>query len=191
MWCVDKSQLILTVHFLPLLNFATASVKLIPHETASTISGGYESSLSSSCRTVLYCVVHCLFHACYILRMYNVSQKMTSFWVTVCKTVTPYIIGPLSVLCCPNRWMDQDTTWRGGRPRPWPLCVRWRPSSPQKRHSPPHFSAHAYWGQMAGWIKMPLGREVGLGPSDIVLGGDRALPKGHSPPPPIFGPCLL
>jgi len=32
---------------------------------------------------------------------------------------------------------------------------------------------------MAGWIKMPLGREVGLGPSDIVLDGDPAprLPK--------------
>jgi len=25
---------------------------------------------------------------------------------------------------------------------------------------------------MAGWIKMPLGREVGLGPRDIVLDGD-------------------
>jgi len=31
---------------------------------------------------------------------------------------------------------------------------------------------------MAGWIKMTLGREVGLGPSDIVLDGDQA------PPPP-------
>jgi len=30
---------------------------------------------------------------------------------------------------------------------------------------------------MAGWIKMPLGREVGLGPSDIVLDGDPALPS--------------
>ena len=38
---------------------------------------------------------------------------------------------------------------------------------------------------------MPLGMEVGLGLSLIVLGGDPApLPKkGHSPP--IFGPCLL
>jgi len=31
---------------------------------------------------------------------------------------------------------------------------------------------------MPGWMKMPLGREVGLGPSDIVLDGDPApLPK--------------
>ena len=30
---------------------------------------------------------------------------------------------------------------------------------------------------MAGWIKMPLGKEVGLGPGDIVLDG------GPTPPP--------
>jgi len=30
----------------------------------------------------------------------------------------------------------------------------------QKGHSTPHFSAHAYSGQTAGWIKMPLGTEV-------------------------------
>jgi len=36
---------------------------------------------------------------------------------------------------------------------------------------------------MAGWIKMPLGREIGLSPGDIVLDGDPApLPqKGRSP----------
>jgi len=42
---------------------------------------------------------------------------------------------------------------------------------------------HVYCGQMAGWIKMPLGTEVGLGPGDIVLDGnsDPPPPKGHSP----------
>jgi len=36
---------------------------------------------------------------------------------------------------------------------------------------------------MAVWIKMPLGTEVGLGPGDIVLDGDRAPPplKEHIP----------
>jgi len=29
---------------------------------------------------------------------------------------------------------------------------------------------------MAGWIKMPLGTEVGLGPGDVVLDGDPAPP---------------
>ena len=44
---------------------------------------------------------------------------------------------------------------------------------------------------MAGWIKMPLGMEVGLSPGDIVLDGDPAcLPKKGAEPP-IFGPCLL
>jgi len=36
---------------------------------------------------------------------------------------------------------------------------------------------------MAGWIKMPLGMEVGLGPGDFVSVGDPAHPplKGHNP----------
>ena len=37
----------------------------------------------------------------------------------------------------PNGWMDQDATWCGCRTRPRRHCVRWRPSSPQKRHSSP------------------------------------------------------
>jgi len=39
---------------------------------------------------------------------------------------------------------------------------------------------------------MPLGMQVDLDPSDIVLDGDPALPpqKGTEPPP-VFGPCLL
>jgi len=51
-------------------------------------------------------------------------------------------------------------------------------------------------GRTAGWIKMALGMEVGLGPVHIVLDGDTApsLPKGRRGPgvePPIFGPWLL
>jgi len=48
-------------------------------------------------------------------------------------------------------------------------------------------------GQTAGCIKMPLGTEVGLGPGDIVLDGDRASPtkRGTAAPPPLFSPCLL
>jgi len=44
---------------------------------------------------------------------------------------------------------------------------------------------------MAGWIKMPLGMEVGLGPSHIVLDGDPAPPLQKGSRAPIFGPCLL
>jgi len=54
---------------------------------------------------------------------------------------------------------------------------------PPLKGAQPHFSAHVYCGQMAGWIKMPLGVEVSLGPGHIVLDVDSALPKrGHNPP---------
>ena len=52
-----------------------------------------------------------------------------------------------------------------------------------KGHSP-QFSAHVRCGQTAGWIKMPLGTEVGLVPGDFVLDGDPA--SRHQ----IFGPRL-
>ena len=41
---------------------------------------------------------------------------------------------------------------------------------------------------MAPWIKMPLGRKIGLDPSDIVLDGDPAPPlQKAAEPTPIFG----
>ena len=46
-------------------------------------------------------------------------------------------------------------------------------------------------GQTAGWIKMPVGTEVGLGSDDIVLDGDPAPsspPKKRAQQPPLFGP---
>ena len=51
--------------------------------------------------------------------------------------------------------------------------------------------AHVYCGQTAGWIKMPLGTEVGLGPGYIVLDGDPAALPARRGKAPIFGPCLL
>jgi len=115
----------------------------------------------------------------------------------------PYAIRPLSVLSVcpvwnvgvlwPNGWMDQDETWHAGRPLPWPHRVRWGPSAPSpKGHSPlPQFSAYICCGQMAGWIKMPPSRELGLDPSNIVLDGDLAPPPQKGALRPIFGPCLL
>jgi len=49
-----------------------------------------------------------------------------------------------------------------------------------KRGQSPQFSAHIYCGQTAGWIKVALGMEVGLGPGYTVLDEDLAppLPKG-------------
>ena len=52
------------------------------------------------------------------------------------------------------------------------------------------FLAHVYCGQMAGWMKTPLGTEVDLGPGHIVLDGVPAPAKGAQQRP-LFGPCLL
>ena len=66
------------------------------------------------------------------------------------------------------------------------------PCSPLPKRGGPQFSAHAYCGQTAGWIKMVLGTEVGLTPGDFVLDGDPApLPKKGRTPFPIFGPLIL
>jgi len=52
---------------------------------------------------------------------------------------------------------------------------------------PPQFSAHVNCGETAGWIKMALGMQVGLGPRNIVLDGDPVpLPKGGGAEPPPF-----
>jgi len=73
------------------------------------------------------------------------------------------------LLLRPNGWMDQDTTWYGGRPWTRPRCVRLGPIFPHKKgaQQPPQFSAHVYCDQTDGWIKMPFGTEVGVGPGDI------------------------
>jgi len=63
--------------------------------------------------------------------------------------------------------------------------VLWGPNTPpSKRGQSPHFSAHFYYGQTAGCIKMPLGMEVGLSPGDFVLDGKQVpSPKGGIAPP--------
>ena len=83
----------------------------------------------------------------------------------------PQIFGPC--LLRPNGWMNEAGTWHGGRPQPRRLCVRWRPSPlpPERGGAPSPISAHVYCGQTAGWVKMALGMEVGLGPGHIVLDG--------------------
>jgi len=85
--------------------------------------------------------------------------------------------------------MHQDATWYGRRPQPRELCVRWGPSLLAKRRwSPgaeaggaPQFSAHVYFGQTAGCIKMSLGMELVLSPGDFVLDGDQPK-RGRAPP---------
>jgi len=43
------------------------------------------------------------------------------------------------------------------------------PATAEKGHTnPTQFLAHVYCGQMAGWMKTPLGTEVDLGPGHIL-----------------------
>ena len=102
---------------------------------------------------------------------------------------SPQIFGPC--LLWPKGWMDQDSTWYGGSPRPKRHCVRWWLSSAPKKGTQPPISAHVYCGQMAGWIKMPLGTKIGLGPCHTVLDGDPAPPLPQRGTAPIFCRCLL
>jgi len=108
------------------------------------------------------------------------------------------VVCPVCPLCddralWPNGWTDQDETWHAGRPRPWPHCVRWGPTFPFPKGAQPQCLAYICCGQMAAWIKMSLGMEIGVSPGDFVLDGDPApLPqKGAEPRSPVFGPFLL
>jgi len=55
--------------------------------------------------------------------------------------------------------------------------------APGKRaHPSTQFLAHVYCSQTAGWIKVPFGTEVNLGPGDVVLDGVAAPPKRGTAP---------
>ena len=69
----------------------------------------------------------------------------------------------------PNGWIDKDETWHGGSFGPGHIVLD-GDTAPPNGHSP-LFSAHVCCNQTAGWIKMPLGTEVGLGPGDRVRWG--------------------
>jgi len=63
----------------------------------------------------------------------------------------------------------------------------WTQLPPEKGHiRPTQFLAHVYCGQMAEWMKTPLGTEVDLGPGHIVLDGVPAPSKGAQQSPPLF-----
>ena len=91
-----------------------------------------------------------------------------------------------------NDWTDQDKTWHAGRPRPWPHCVRWRPSSRSrspKGHSPPNFrpisvAPNGCMDQDVTWYGVrPRPRRL------CVISGPRSPPQKGAEPPnfrPIF-----
>jgi len=127
------------------------------------------------------------------------SDRCLSVYLSVCPVLSCPVLSCLSVYAVcdvgvlwPNSWMGQGETWHASRPPSQLHCIRWGPSSPPpKGAGAPQFSAHICCGKMAAWIKMPLGREVGLSPSDIVLDRDPAPSPTTGEGPPIFGPYLL
>ena len=111
-----------------------------------------------------------------------------------CLSVCPVCLSVCNVgVLWPNGWTDQDETWHAGRPRPWPHYIRWGPSSPSpKGAQPPNFRPISVADKWLHGSRCHLVWEVGLGPGDLMLDGDPALPSqkvGQSPP--IFGPCIL
>jgi len=77
---------------------------------------------------------------------------------------------PMNVVT--KRLDGSSATEYGGRPRPRRHCVRWWPISSQRgTASSPNFWPIVCCGQMAGWIKIPLGTEVDVSPRQIVLDG--------------------
>jgi len=98
------------------------------------------------------------------------------------KGAEPSNFWPVSIVA---KRLDGSRCHLVGRYRPQPKrhCFSWGPSSPSQNGSRAPILGRVYCGQTAGWIKMPLGREVGLSPSDIVLDRDPAPPppKGAEP----------
>ena len=93
----------------------------------------------------------------------------------------------------PNGWTDQDETWHAGRPRPWPHCARWGPSSPSRKGAQaPIFGPYLLRpnGCMDQDVTWYGGRPRSSG--DFVLDGDPAPPPQRGGEiPQNFGPCLL
>ena len=73
------------------------------------------------------------------------------------------------------------------------LCSMWTQLPPEKGHTHlTKFLAHVYYGQMAGWMKTPLGSWYGSRPRPRPHSTRRGpAPAKGAQQPPLFGPCLL
>jgi len=86
-----------------------------------------------------------------------------SVWLSVCAVRLS-----VTLVTVVKRYMDQDENSHAGRPRPGHIALDASQLPSPKEHSP-QLLAHICCGQMAGWINMQLGMEIGLGPGDIIL----------------------
>ena len=92
-----------------------------------------------------------------IFQYKNKNKNIFVNWATVCKTLRPMLSDRCPV--CNVRALLPNETWHAGRPRPWPHCVRWGPSSPPpKGTQPPIFGPYllrpnGYMDQHATWYE--------------------------------------
>ena len=107
----------------------------------------------------------------------RVNETFHNFWATVCETVRPMLLhrclSVLSVLSVTLVYCGQ-TVWRIKMSLgadvglgPGHIVLDGDPAPPPKSGTGPHFSAHVYCGQMAGWIEMPLGHSF-VGSESVV-----------------------
>jgi len=70
-------------------------------------------------------------------------------------------------------------------PGPGDIVLDGDPAPLNKEAHNPQFWSMSFFGQTAGWIRMPLAMEIVLGPGQIVIDGDTVPPpyKRHSSPP--------
>jgi len=72
----------------------------------------------------------------------------------------PPTFWPMSIVA--NSWMDQDTTWYGGKPRRRRHCVRWEPSSTPKERG-------SLFMQFPPYFYFRFGRRLGVGASGALF----------------------
>jgi len=110
---------------------------------------------------------------CHLVRRYASPRRHCVRWPPSSpskggRAAATQIFGPYWPIVA-KQLEDQDATWREVGLDPWHIVLDGNRASPsrQKGHSP-IFGPCVCCGQTAGWIKMPLGTEEGLGPGDIV-----------------------
>ena len=158
-----------------------------------TIKSNYSTSYYNI-QLIMFRISRLYWQLCYIRQI--IGRPFVKWFALCYQTVV--CLSVLSVcnvgVLWPNGWIDEDETWHGGRPGAGHIVLDEDPAPrPPKAHSPlPQFSTHVCCGQTAGWIKVPLGKEVGLGLGDIVLDGAQlSHKKGHSHPTPNFWPMSV
>jgi len=127
-------------------------------------------------------------------------DRFIHFWATIYKPVRRMLSDRCLSVCpvCnvgvlwPNGWMDQDETWRAGRPRPWSHCITWGPRypSPKGAQPLPNFRPIPVVDKRLDGSRCHLVRRYASAQATLCYMGTQLLPQKEAQPP-IFDPCLL